>query len=68
MARTAYRQRNRDLFLTLVRFLPAILVAQLASALGQSVGLVFGRLSAEPAFLDYEVNVDRGVLGNPEFP
>jgi hypothetical protein len=68
MARTAYRQRNRDLFLTLLRFLPAILVAQLASALGQSVGLVFGRLSAEPAFLDYEVNVDRGVLGNPEFP
>ncbi len=63
LGRLAYRLESRSLLRTLLRFLPHILVAQLASALGQAVGLVFGPLRSEPAFLDYEVNVARGILG-----
>jgi hypothetical protein len=62
IGRSALRRRRPELLRTLVRHLPSIFLAQLVSALGQSVGLLVGRLGAEPAFLDYEVNVARGVL------
>jgi len=63
---TGVLSRSRPSLLPrMLRGIPAIFISQLASAVGQAVGLLFGMGDAERKFTDYELNHPRGAATVP---